>query len=365
MGFDKIVITIMAVFSALGALDRIFGNRLGLGKSYENGIKTIAELALSMVGIIVLAPVLADLLEPVIVPVYKFLGADAAIFAGTLLACDMGGAPLAAEIAGTPASGGFNGLVVASMMGTLISFSPPLALGVTRKDQHPNILLGLMCGIITIPLGCIVSALMLKLPFAELCRSLVPLILFSAVVTVGLIKVPQLCLKVFGGFGKGIKVVIVIGLVAGLVRFLTGFELLPHLEEAEKSMLVVFNASCVMSGAFPLLYLLGKVMGKPLKKLGGKLGINEKSALGFMASLATNVTTFGMMDGMDEKGVVLNSAFAVSAAFVFAGHMAFTMSFDASYYPAVMAGKLVAGVTAVFAANLVYKLTKRKEKETV
>ena len=120
-----------------------------------------------------------------------------------------------------------------------------------------------------------------------------------------------------------------------------------------------------MSGAFPLLYLLGKIMGKPLKKLGGKLGINEKSALGFMASLATNVTTFGMMDGMDEKGVVLNSAFAVSAAFVFAGHMAFTMSFDASYYPAVMAGKLVAGVTAVFAANLVYKLTKRKEKETV
>lgn len=361
----NVISAVLAVFCGLGALDYLLGNRFGLGKEFEKAFSLMGIMVLTMLGMLMLAPLIAELLKPLLAPLSGSAWFEPSIIAGLLLACDMGGAPLAAEIAGTPASGGFNGLVVASMMGTLISFSLPLALGVTRKDQHPNILLGLMCGIITIPLGCIVSALMLKLPFAELCRSLVPLILFSAVVTVGLIKVPQLCLKVFGGFGKGIKVVIVIGLVAGLVRFLTGFELLPHLEEAEKSMLVVFNASCVMSGAFPLLYLLGKVMGKPLKKLGGKLGINEKSALGFMASLATNVTTFGMMDGMDEKGVVLNSAFAVSAAFVFAGHMAFTMSFDASYYPAVMAGKLVAGVTAVFAANLVYKLTKRKEKETV
>jgi len=357
----KGISVVLAVFSALGALDYLLGNRFGLGKEFEKAFSLMGIMVLTMLGMLMLAPLIAELLKPLLAPLSGSKLFEPSVIAGLLLASDMGGAPLAAEIAGTPASGGFNGLVVASMMGTLISFSLPLALGVTRKDQHPSILLGLMCGIITIPLGCIVSALMLKLPFAELCRSLIPLIVFSVVVAVGLIKVPQLCLKIFGGLGKVIKVVIVIGLVVGLVRFLTGFELLPHLEEAEKSMLVVFNASCVMSGAFPLLYLLGKVLGKPLKKLGGKLGVNEKSALGFMASLATNVTTFGMMDGMDDKGVVLNSAFAVSAAFVFAGHMAFTMSFDASYYPAVMVGKLISGVTAVIAANLVYNLTKRKE----
>ena len=222
-----------------------------------------------------------------------------------------------------------------------------------------------MCGIITIPIGCIVSALMLKLPFDELLRSLVPLVIFSVIVAVGLVKAPEFCLKVFGGFGIVIKVIIVFGLIVGLVKFLTGFALLPYLEPAEQSVLVVFNAACVMSGAFPLLHLLGKLLNKPLKKLGGLLGVNEKSALGFMASLATNVTTFGMMDAMDDKGVVLNSAFAVSAAFVFAGHMAFTMSFDASYYPAVMVGKLVAGITAVIAANLIYRKTKKKQEAEV
>ena len=34
-------------------------------------------------------------------------------------------------------------------------------------------------------------------------------------------------------------------------------------------------------------------------------------ALGVVSSLATSATAFGMMDRMDKKGVVMNSAFAV------------------------------------------------------
>ncbi|VFS17060.1 putative ethanolamine transporter [Escherichia coli] len=36
-----------------------------------------------------LAPVLAHVLGPVIIPVYEMLGANPSMFAGTLLACDM------------------------------------------------------------------------------------------------------------------------------------------------------------------------------------------------------------------------------------------------------------------------------------
>ena len=75
----------MAGFALLGAADRIFGNRWGLGKEFEEGILAMGSLALAMLGIIALAPVLANLLRPVVVPVYGFLGADPAMFAGTLL----------------------------------------------------------------------------------------------------------------------------------------------------------------------------------------------------------------------------------------------------------------------------------------
>ena len=38
MSVHEILIIIMAAFAGLGAIDRIFGNRFGLGKEFENGI---------------------------------------------------------------------------------------------------------------------------------------------------------------------------------------------------------------------------------------------------------------------------------------------------------------------------------------
>ena len=67
MSINEIIIYIMVIFAALGALDRIFGSRFGLGEKFEEGIMAIGALSISMVGIIALAPVIANLLKPVIV----------------------------------------------------------------------------------------------------------------------------------------------------------------------------------------------------------------------------------------------------------------------------------------------------------
>ncbi|KGF55241.1 hypothetical protein HMPREF9460_02125 [Flavonifractor plautii 1_3_50AFAA] len=91
MSINEIIVYLMVVFMALGAVDRILGNRFGLGEKFEEGIMAMGSLALAMIGIICLAPVLANLLRPVVVPLYQALGADPAMFAGTLLANDMGG----------------------------------------------------------------------------------------------------------------------------------------------------------------------------------------------------------------------------------------------------------------------------------
>ena len=64
MAVHEILILIMGIFAALGAIDRIFGNRFGLGKPFEEGILAMGTLALAMLGIIALAPVLAGILEP-------------------------------------------------------------------------------------------------------------------------------------------------------------------------------------------------------------------------------------------------------------------------------------------------------------
>jgi ethanolamine transporter len=356
----NIVSLVMLIFSVLGAIDYIIGCRFGIGKEFERGIMLIGTMTLSMVGMIVLAPTIAYLLDPVLTVIAENTPFEPSVIAGSLLANDMGGAPLAMEIAKTEMSGYFNGLVVGAMMGATISFTLPLALGVTKKEQHKNIMLGLMCGIAAVPVGCFVSGLMMKMPIMELLINIIPLIIFSAIIAVGLLKIPNLCVKIFNVFGIIIKTIIVIGLVAGIAAFLLDFEI-PHTAPIEEGIMVVFNASAVMTGAFPLLYIIGKLVKKPLGKLAGKIGINETSALGFVGSLATNVTTFGIMKDMDDKGVVLNSAFAVSAAFTFAGHLAFTMSFNADMLPAVIVGKLVGGVCAVLVAQLIYSRMNKKK----
>ena len=119
--------------------------------------------------------------------------------------------------------------------------------------------------------------------------------------------------------------------------------------------LIVFNSAVVMSGTFPLFHVISRLLRKPLMALGSKVGMNETSTMGFIASMMTNVTTLSMMKKMDERGVILNSAFAVSGAFVFAGHLAFTMSFEESFVPSMIVGKLVAGILGVSIACVLCK----------
>ena len=66
MPFDKIILYIMAVGVLLGALDRIIGNKFGLGEQFEEGFNSMGPLALGMVGIVCLAPVISDVLGPII-----------------------------------------------------------------------------------------------------------------------------------------------------------------------------------------------------------------------------------------------------------------------------------------------------------
>lgn len=348
------VAVFMVIFSMIAAVDRIFGNRFGLGKEFEKGFMLLGNLALSMIGMIIISPFIAELLRPAFDVVYRVLRIDPSIIPSSLFANDMGGAPLSVEVAKNDQIGMFNGLVVSSMMGCTISFTIPYALGVVDKQYHKPILLGFLCGIVTIPVGCFAAGLVARIPLAALLLDLLPLVIFSVIIACGLIFCPTACVRIFDIFGKFIKIIITIGLAFGILRYLTGIEVIPGLDTLENGGAICLNASAVMSGAFPLMYILSKLISRPLKKLGDRMGINETSALGFVSSLATIMTTCEMVDRMDEKGIVLNSAFAISGAYTFAGHLAFTLAFDADYILPVMVGKLTAGITGLLVAVLIY-----------
>ena len=311
-----------------------------------------------MIGMIVLAPWIGQLILNGLGAVVSKMPFDISVIAGSLLANDMGGATLALNIAQDEQIGYYNGLIVGAMMGATISFTLPLAMAVVEKRQQNSVLFGLLCGIVAIPIGCFVAGMMAGIPIVELLVNLIPLIVLAVLLAIGLMKIPDPCVKVFEVLSIGIKIFITFGIAVGIVRFITGYELIPSAAPIEDGVLIVFNVAVVMSGTFPLLHLISKLLQKPLVFLGDKMGMNETSTIGFISTLATNVTTFGMMKDMDERGVILNSAFAVSAAFVFADHLAFTMSFENSFVPSMIVGKLVAGILGVGIAWIACKRKK-------
>jgi len=350
MSAQEIVIRIMAIFALVGAADRIFGNRLGLGKEFEEGILAMGSLALAMLGTICLAPVLSSVLKPVVVPVFSLLGADPAMFAGTLLACDMGGGALAAEMAGSEEAALLGGVITGSMLGATLVFTIPVALGILREEDRGAMAKGILCGIVTIPIGILVGGLVAGFPVGMVLRNLIPIVLLAALIALGLWKAETAMTRAFTIFGKGVVALITLGLGAAIAEELTGFALIPGLAPLESGFQTVGEIAIILAGAFPLVAALTKLLRKPLMKLGSSLGIDDTAAAGLIASLANSIATFNLVKDMTYRGKVVNIAFAVSAAFVFGDHLGFTAGFAPEMLPAMIAGKLAGGISAVAAA---------------
>jgi len=350
MSFHEILIVVMAGFAILGAIDRIFGNRWGLGKEFEEGILAMGSLALAMVGIVSLAPVLAAVLKPAVVPVYRFLGADPAMFAGTILACDMGGGPLAVQMTEDPRAAMLGGVLTGSMLGATIVFTLPVAMGILREQDRPAMAKGILCGIVTIPLGVLAGGIAAGFPLVMVLRNLIPIVLIAALIALGLWKAERAMVRGFGLFGKIVVIVVTVGLAAAIVEELTGFVIIPGMAPISEGFATVGTIAIILAGAFPLVFVLTRLLRRPLMAVGRKLGINDAAAAGLIASLANSIATFGMVKDMNERGKVVNIAFAVSAAFVFGDHLGFTAGFSPEMIGPMIVGKLTGGISAVAVA---------------
>ena len=350
MSFHEILIALMAGFAVLGAIDRIFGNRWGLGKEFEEGILAMGSLALAMVGIVSLAPVLAAVLKPVVVPVYSFLGSDPAMFAGTILASDMGGGALARQMTSDPQAALLGGVLTGSMLGATIVFTIPVAMGILKEEDRPAMAKGILCGIVTIPLGVLAGGLTAGFPVGMVLRNLIPIVLIAVLIALGLWRAERAMVKGFEVFGKFVVIVVTIGLAAAIVEELTGYAILPGMAPISEGFATVGTIAIILAGAFPLVFVLTKLLRRPLMAVGRLRGINDAAAAGLIASLANSIATFGMVKDMNSRGKVVNIAFAVSAAFVFGDHLGFTAGFAPEMIGPMIVGKLVGGVSAVAVA---------------
>ena len=359
MSFSEIIMWVMAIGAVIGGLDRIFGNKLGLGEQFEEGFNSMGPLALGMVGIICLAPVIADKLGPLIIPALTSIGADPAIF-GSILPNDTGGYPLAMSLAVDKDAGLFSGLIVASMLGCTIVFSIPVGLGLIEREDQPYFAKGLLIGLITVPAGSLIGGAIAGYDMNMVLLNSIPVIIISILLALGLRFIPDGMIKGCMYFGKFIVVVITIGLIAAAFQSMTGVVVIPGMAPVTEALEIIGAIGVVLLGTFPILKMLTKALEKPLGAVGKNIGLDATSTAGLIFTLANSIPVYKMMKDMTSRGKIVNTAWLVPATAALGDHLGFTAAVHSEAITAVVISKLIAGALAV---ALALPLTRSTEAE--
>lgn len=353
MSINTIILYIILLFMVIGIADKLlFNNKFGYGAQFEEGIIAMGPLALAMLGIMCFAPILGNLLAPVVSPLYNLIGGDPAMIAGSVLSIDMGGYPLAKVMTDNVQIQHLSGIYVGAMMGTTIVFSIPVSLGIIQEADKPALAKGVLAGFIAIPFGAMVSGLIAGIPFFYILINLIPSIGLAILFAIGLALIPDGMLKGFNIFAKFITALITVCLGAAIVEELAGITVIPGMDPIAPQIETVGIIALTLAGAYPMVHFITTVFSKPLMALGKLIGINNIAAAGMIACLANVLPMFGMMKDMDEKGKVLSVAFAVCASFTFGDHLGYASAQDQSVVFPMIIGKLLGGIIGIIIASL-------------
>ncbi len=354
------MIYLMVIFSILGGIDKIFNNRFGLGKKFDEGINAIGGLALTIIGIYCLSPLIGVLLTPILQPLANLIHTNPSVFIGSILAPDLGGYAASMGITSSEIIGRYNGLILSSMLGATISFTLPISLGFVSENDFNYFVKGILSGIMTIPLGMIVGGLMMDIGIKDIFLNLYPVIIFVGLIVLGLTKEKDKMVKVFKIIGDFIIKLSTLGLVLGIFNYFFPWDIIPGMLGIEEAAIIVLKIGIILSGAYPMFHLISKLLNKNVSKIEEKTGLDEYSILGIFSSLANCIPMLGIYHRMNEKGKILNAAFAVSGSFVFGGQLAYISSVSPTTVGPFIASKLVAGISGVIMAILLMNMENKE-----
>lgn len=390
-----IVVYIIMACAVAGCIASVIKPESELGQQFVAGIDSIGPIFLPVAGIMASAPYLTAFVSSVFGPAYSALGADPAMAATTFIAVDMGGYQLADALAQTRESW-IMAMVTGYMAGATIVFTIPVALKMLEKRDRKYLALGVMSGLLAIPIGVLVASAIialsnpvirevvstnaeatyqLALSWATIGLNLVPLVIVCVALALGLKFKPDAMIKGFIVFGRVMESALKIVFVLAVVEYFTGLfttlfgsfgfdPIIADEDDIFRALEVSGAVGMMLCGAFPMVWLIKRYFAKPLAKLGGAVGLSSEATTGLLAASANVLAALAMVKDLKAKDKVIVMAFAVCCAFLFGDHLSFTANFQPTLIVPVLVGKLTAGVCAiVFACLLAVKKAEELEEE--
>ena len=154
------VIAIIMLSAAIGAVASIRSPSAGLGREFLAGLHAIGHIFVPVAGIMAAIPLLSKFVDALFGPALQFVGADPAIAATSIIAVDMGGYQLARTLAESNECW-IMAMMVGYMAGATIVFSIPVGLAMLDQRDHRYFALGILSGILSIPIGVLISSVII------------------------------------------------------------------------------------------------------------------------------------------------------------------------------------------------------------
>ncbi|WEL53454.1 ethanolamine utilization protein EutH [Pseudomonas kermanshahensis] len=376
------VIYVIMVCAVLGAVASIYNPEGELGQEFIAGLHSIGPIFIPVAGIMAAIPFISAGISQLIAPLFLALGADPGIAGPIFIASDMGGYQLAKALAQSP-EGWILGLITGFQSGSTIIFVIPVGLAMLRKVDHKYMALGIMAGLLTIPVSIMVIAMTIQMLGLEvrpdiattgvatqalhftwpmLVRNLMPLILFCIALAAALRYFPTLMVYLFLKLGQFMYITVVLVLVASIVQYFTGFfssvfggwgfaPIIADADDQFRALEIAGYVGLMLCGAFPMVHLLKRFLAKPIERVAWRFGMSGVGAAGVLAASANILAMFRLVSEMPPKDKVLVIAFSVCAAFTFGDHMAFSANFQPSLILPLIIGKLSGGLVAMLLAS--------------
>ena len=369
------VIYIIMICAVIGAIASIVDSDSPLGREFSAGLHAIGYIFIPVAGIMASIPYLSAFVDAVAGPLFHAVGADPAMAATSIIAVDMGGYQLARALAQSQ-EGWIMASVTGFMAGATIIFTIPVGLAMLDKDDHQYMAVGIMCGVLAIPVGVLVSCLALgvmgiavrpeiaatgeathalAMNTLQVMRNIAPLIVFCLVLATCLKLFPKAMIRLFLGFGRVMYAAITLVLVFSIVEYFTGFftrvfghwgfaPIIADAEDQFRALEIAGYIGIMLCGAFPMVWLMNRFLQRPMQWVGARLGLSSAGTAGLLAAAANVLAMFRLVKDMPPRDKVLVISFAVCGAFMFGDHLAFSANFQPTIILPLLLGKLAGGI---------------------
>lgn len=355
MTFNNLLFTLFAVFFGLALVDKVLGEKFGIGSKAEEGFVIMAKAIFSMSGILYLYPLLSSILIYPARFVAKFVGSDPAILISCFLPIDMGGYHISLDITNNEYAKIVGGVLLSSTLGATLSFTYPVAFGILKREDWNDFVRGSLIGLISIPLSILFTSIIYRLDIVKVLKLMGLVIIISLILAAGIVFNLSPILNFMKYLGKFMSFVNIIGLFLLGVEVLMGKSLVSNngLNECIK---LPLRMAILIAGSYTFFYIVHRILVKYFDSIKSQFGINDQGLEGILVLFTNCVPTLYLYDKMNYKSKIISAALCVTVASVVGPQLGFIGAVNSSLVYIFLINKLLSGFFSIIGVILFFKL---------